>query len=230
MNKFLNWLIGVDTNASILTSNHLKDAEVLGSFGGLIKYAEFKRIFEQIISYGEKYPFKTICILSQEVGEGKTLFSSLFAYSFCNLLKKKVLIIDTQTRVNSRSHVLDNIFEVEDLDHKLFQPKTSFQLGVDIIHLSSGHEDNKENNSEYVIQYIIDKFSSQYDLVIVDTCAISLRNQNNFDPIVISNRLDTTLYITSSKSLESNFIVELKEKIKLNPRYCLGVIYNRGVS
>jgi Mrp family chromosome partitioning ATPase len=228
MTKFLSWLIGNDANVVLLNQNSLKDSEVASSFNSLIKYAEYKRVFEQMISHGEKHPFKTISVLSQEVGEGKTLFASLFAYSYSHILKKRVLIIDTQTKANGKSHVLDQIFEVEDSNGNNFQPRPTFQIGIDIIHIARVAENQNKANSEYTIQVIIEKYSDKYDLIIVDTCAISLRNQNNFDPIVISNRLDTTVYVTSTKSLESSFIVELKEKMKLNPRFCMGVVFNRG--
>lgn len=203
----------------------LSEAEVRNKFDDLIRAPEFEHVFERLVRERRERSLQSLAIVSLEEGEGKTLIAALIAYACSKLLREKVLIIDTQTQSRKGALRLDVIFESEDGPPRADGTRGTFQLHVDLLKLTD-LQAKAPVDLAYQIDALIDSFSEKYDTIILDTG--STRGTRSFDPIVLANRTQAALLVTTLKAMDSRKMRDWKAKRPIVGGRLLGVVLNDG--
>lgn len=189
-----------------------------------IRETSFKRIFNQVISAQARLGFKSIGVLSQYEGEGKSFFVSALALAYTRFLRSRVLIVETVHQ--TRDHALS-------LSH-LIAPYTSSgvlagsnQGCIDLVSTESLRT-GEFDTSDFQLGGYIRQVGSDYDVVIIDTCSLDTDEPTTVDPLIVGRAADQNILITSSRSHTTE---HLRAALRLLEKYglrLLGSIYNGG--
>ncbi len=191
-----------------------------------IRCTEFKRLMNQIVMAQVNGGFRSVAILSEFAGEGKTFFAAALALAYAKYLVGRVLIVDTVRQPNNHTLYHKAIRGQYAPDTLQSQPDVSPGL-VDL--LTTGEtEAAAHGTSDFILCSYIDTIKHRYDLVIVDTCAMAGANKDNIDPIIAARHIDTSILITSNRSVERVALDNIKRKFEQYSISVLGTIFNRG--
>lgn len=186
-------------------------------FRNYIQYSEVKNILDRIFVLQEKEHFKSLTILSEADGEGKSFFASVLAIAYAERFSKKVLLIDCSEP--SREHLARLSSIVSSMDE------------IDFISLrewSQKQGKNKNGAEEYQLKPLLEQVSGDYDLIILDTSSLARRNRNNLDPILIARQSGAAILITGPTQINPESTLESRKRTtEANIRF-LGAIYNHG--
>ena len=83
-------------------------------------------------------------------------------------------------------------------------------------------------SSDFQIGTYVNYLSAKYDLVILDTCAITDSDINNVDPIIIAKEVDTSILVTSEKSMSKDSILTIKQEFDQYGIPLLGNVYHKA--
>jgi len=159
---------------------------------------------------------RSISVLSEERGEGKTTISMLLARGLTEVYKFRVLLVD----LNPEGDVLLNQYlkKCNSKDGIVLDHPFSFQIfrvkDLDI-------DWSKSITDGLYLNRLIGSLSGQFDFVIVDT-AHSLSQNEGFLKI----NTDTNLIVCTDKTFEKEKL-QVKEKIKMNRKDLFGVVFNK---
>ncbi len=187
----------------------MNTTESLQSF---TQYAEIKSLLDRILHLQERDNFKTLALISEHDGEGKSFLAATLAYAYTRRKNKKALIIDTS---NSGAEKIEAVKELLEQ-----------QSHVDLITLREWEGGNSID--EYQLKKLVSQSSQNYGLILVDTSSLFRRNKNNFDPLVIARQCDASLLVTSRSDLPTETSVENKKKLVDSGIKILGMVYNQG--
>jgi Mrp family chromosome partitioning ATPase len=112
------------------------DTNVLQKVTEFVHYSEFKRILDKVVNVHTKDKVKSIAILSELPGEGKTLLCSSLAIGLSKLLNIKILIVNTQTYNAPNALTLDRALEIDDLHNPKNQPQKTLLVKTDILSIN----------------------------------------------------------------------------------------------
>jgi Mrp family chromosome partitioning ATPase len=189
-----------------------------------VRYAEIKEILDRLVQLQKTENFESLAILSESDGEGKTFLTATLALAFTERQRKKVLIVDT-SNADRRNAVPVPARErnTKDLLSELLE--SSFD--VDIISLKD-YKGSKEIVDEYQIKDLFNLNREKYGLILVDTSALSRKNRNNFDPLVIAYQCDASLLVSSKNDAPEGSSSENKKRILGSKIKLIGMVYNQG--
>lgn len=197
-----------------------------------VRYTEFKRLLNQLVSLQREKQFKTLAVLSEFPGEGKTFFVAVLALGYAMLLHKKVLIVNTTHQTRNRALYLDRIFGPTDSQahSPTHSPDEPSHAGPQIIDLLTGDNVERESSesSDFWIGPQINKYRGRYDLILFDTCALSRANKNNIDPVIIAKYTDASILVTSYESVSRDVLGRLKGQFQQWQIQLLGTVFNSG--
>lgn len=178
-----------------------------------LQHAQFKRLLSQVRAAEETAGIRSISIMSEYEGEGKTFFTSVLALGYASLLKRRVAIVDTVTpRGVSRN--------------KNWSP-TQYPLHMDYV--GSLHiNDVSPDATDFQIAEYIAALERDYDLILLDTCALSTSNAYTMDPFIISHHADSALFLTSRRSLGKDQLLRLRREVGRWNIKVLGTVHNEG--
>jgi cellulose biosynthesis protein BcsQ len=159
---------------------------------------------------------RSISVLSEERGEGKTTVSMLLARGLTEVFNFRVLLVD----LNPEGDVLLNQYlkkcQTKDgivLDHPFaFQIFRVKDLDVDW---------SKSITDGLYLNRLIGSLSGQFDFVVVDTAHALSQNEG-----FLKINTDTNLIVCTEKTFASEQL-KVKEKIKMNRKDLLGVVFNK---
>ncbi len=204
------------------------DTNVLAQLKEFIHYSEFKRILDKVVTHHLEHKTKSIAILSELPGEGKTLFTAALAAGLSELLKIKILVVNTQTFQAPNHMSLEHALEIDELFSGTKKPiQKTLLVNTDVLPASSLQE-AKTGLTEYKIGEIIEKYTKVYGLLIFDTSALSARNKNNIDPWVIARHVDTNLLVVGRHTIRKNLSPHFYERKSTNNLKIAGLIFNEG--
>ena len=178
-----------------------------------LQHAQFKRLLSQVRTAEEKAGARSIALMSEFAGEGKTFFTSTLALGYASLLKRRVAIVDT---VSPRSEA----------GKKNWAP-TQYPLHMDYIgslHVS----DVAPDATDFQIAEYIAALERDYDLVLIDTCSLADSNSHSMDPLIIAHHADAALFVTSRRSLGKEQLLDLRREVKRWDINVLGTVHNEG--
>jgi Mrp family chromosome partitioning ATPase len=183
-------------------------------------YSEIKQLIDNVhFTKSLKNECKTIAVISQISGEGKSFFTAVLAYTFAKFLNNKVLIIDTVTEDGIFDKAKKSAIDKGLLDVEVIS--SQFE-NIDLLHLY------KSRYNEYQLSSIIEDFKSEYSMIFFDTCAFSLKNLNNLDPFVIARRCDNPILVMSKVTSSKRSMAKVKSILSQQDIKLLGVVYNEA--
>lgn len=207
-----------------------------------IRKSECKRLINRIMVAQKEQSIKSIVVLSQFPTEGKTLFISALAIGYLTLLKRRILIMDTVSQSRDDSFYCHGVVE---------SGPDNRELGcIDIIttrtpeslpELPSSDVYTEKNSApvpyaapapydcaDFAIKPFVDSVSQKYDLILLDTCALSEVNEDCFDPLILAQHSDAAILMASPLSIQKDTFKDFAKEVKkyrINP---LGVVLNSG--
>ena len=101
---------------------------------------------------------------------------------------------------------------------------------VDLITARNDLNKQQALGSDFQLTNYIDRFSRGYNIVFIDTCALTKANNCMIDPVIVAKNVDTSILVVSPKSLGHASMRNVVSKLKrygINP---LGAVYNTGVN
>jgi len=191
-----------------------------------IRNPQFKRLLNQIVTAQHNRQCKSVAVLSLFPGEGRTFLVSALALGFARFLNSRVLVMDMVKQANQRSLFFDRILGEQDSEK--LHGKGLKQPGVIDLVTSFNLEKDTNDSNDFIIRSYLDSIAEDYDLILMDTCAIRGAGKDNVDPLIIARQTDSAILLTSKKSLNHEHLTELKRdlsRFKIDP---LGTVHNQG--
>ncbi len=210
-----------------------------------IRQPNFKRMLSRVSAAQDEMNFRSIAVLSEYAGEGKTLFISALALGYALYLRRRVLIMDTVHQTADESFYFQSLMRFEEESTAGRRRGNSYQDapqgGLDLlttrtidlqIHGSIGERRGARRYevSDFFIGDFLRKQCERYDIVLVDTCALSRVNASHMDPVVLATQTDRVILLLSPKSLESRVIAGLRKTLADKRINVLGAMVNEWVS
>lgn len=188
-----------------------------------VNFAEIKHLVDELAVKIEIKKLKTITLLSEFSGEGKSFFSLVMAAAYGKFYNKKILILDTSFNRDTFAYFVKGD---EDFQDKVIK-KTVFK-NVDLAHVYDFPNTNNEI-IDYQLDSLIQDLYAQYDLIIVDTNAYAVANRHNIHPLVVARRSDGAILLTSGVSSYMFHQKRYEKDINQSHIKLIGVIHNEGL-
>ncbi len=200
--------------------------DVLGSLNHFIQDVRFKRTLNQILAFQSDTQFKSLAIMSEYPGEGKTFIVSALALAYARFLNSRVLIVDTIDQPESNTLHFQSI-----LGQHLPEGRVSQNSEPGLIDLLSTSNDYPElrQASDFQLGNYIKSVQSRYDIVLFDTCAISAASRMTIDPVILGQFVDYAVLVTSTQSLQKRVLIRVTKTLQSNRVNLLGALFNHGV-
>jgi hypothetical protein len=90
-------------------------------------------------------------------------------------------------------------------------------------------ESSHADTVDFQIGSYISAYKQNYDIILIDNCALTIRDEKIIDPIVIASQADASLLITSNKSLKRAPLLEVKELLSKWRVRVVGTIHNENI-
>lgn len=200
-----------------------------------IRQSECKRLINRIMVAQNEQKFKSLVVLSQFPSEGKTLCISALAIGFLTLLDKRILILDTVSQSRDDSFYCHGVVESNAKNRNsgfidIITTKTSDSLPVPTgrYGVLDPELDSPYDCADFSIKPFVDSVKQQYDLILLDTCALSEVNDDSFDPLILAQHSDAALLVTSSSSIQKDTFGYFAHEVKKHRINSLGVVFNAG--
>ncbi len=196
-----------------------------GPFFDYIRYSEFKRLLGGLIAIVDRDQLKVVTVLSEFPQEGKTFFVAATALGYAALLGKRVLVVNTSLVTKEGSLSLKRIYHEQFQNVPLLDGRTSAARMIDFI--SPLANDGPEPAiTDFQIGSSLNMIKANYDLILIDTCALSLSNKKNIDPVVIARNSDASVLVTSERSLNRESIQSIKAQLSQWKIRLAGSVHN----
>ncbi len=200
-------------------------SEASGARSALVDYLrqpEFKRLLTQVSSLHEKRRFRTLAVLSEFTGEGKSFCTAALALGFAKLLRKRVLILDASFQPSDKALFAETVYG-EDGGPEVSTGSIQF--------LSTRSNDNGHTDiSDFQMGNYLASLRNQYDLILLDTCAMADVQPMNMDPVVIARNADECVLVTSQRSMDRDLLERISSDLKRWEIRLLGAIFNSGAT
>jgi|GEM_PF-3365309 len=210
-----------------------------------IRNPECKRLLNRISIAQSEANAKSVAILSQFPCEGKAVFICSLALGFMKLMDKRVLIMDTVSQSCDESFYFREVFK-EQLNQSNEVEKR--QGCIDLIttkNLSRKNlvQSNNETDSLAPVSYqsnfkfdiadfqvnpFVDSMKGSYDLILMDTCALSEVNKTSLDPLILAEYADASILFTSPDYLDRAELSKLSRQLQRHRIAPLGLVVNSG--
>ena len=197
-----------------------------------IRFTEIKRLIHQLDQERQRNQLKTVAVLSELPGEGKTFLISAIALGFAVLLKKRVLIVDTTSQAKEGNLYLERIFgNVGGKSRKAAGASAFDDEDAQFVDLISPKNETgaSTESADFQIGPFVDSYKEDYDLILFDTCAISRANKNNIDPVIIAKHAGAAIQVLSPLSVNMEVLGKIREGIRNWEINLAGTVFNRGV-
>jgi Mrp family chromosome partitioning ATPase len=193
-----------------------------------IRYSEFKRLLGQIAALVDQEKVKALTILSAYPQEGKTFMVAATALGYAILLHKRVLIVNTALKVTGGSLNISKLYDEQLKNAPVFGPGGQGARMIDLIspQMDDHRADSGADTLDFQIGSYINTFRHNYDLILLDTCALTSTQGRLIDPVVIAGQSDASILLTSDRSLNHDALAKTKEVVSQWRVRILGAIHN----
>jgi len=197
------------------------------AFFDYVRGVEFKRILSDVGALQHQHHFQSLALMSRVSGEGKTFFAAVLALGYALFLRRRVLILDTIAQTSTSALHLAPI-----LTDATGSGVDSGGGQVDVVTSrefdSAGRDTPSSWGADFAIGEYIERIRGEYDLVLVDTCAVESAGLETLDPIVVGRQVDTAILITSPRTIRREQLHALGGELRRRDVNLLGTIYNGG--
>jgi Mrp family chromosome partitioning ATPase len=170
-----------------------------------LSFSEVKELLLRLTSLRSSLDISSIAVLSELPKEGKSFFCALLAAALTRMDGgKRCLIVDAGAHFPERSTLLDDT--VEPLDN------------IDIVQIGE---------SESNLAELMERVQGQYDLILIDTCALQRRNRRNLDPLLLARQAGGAILVSSQKSLGSDNAKAESRRLTDAGVKLLGIMHNQ---
>lgn len=195
-------------------------------------YAEIYRIREKILSSLEGQVHKVVMAASPQDGTGNTFMVSVLGLNAASYTQLNLLMVDLNMR-KPQLHVpfdlpLENGFG--DIAQGIVQWTDVIKdTGLPNLKLISAGAPVK-NLAKYLNKDFFESFlrdiKSHFDMVLLDTSPVLIRNRNNVDPILLGRMSDLVIVITRNKHTSRNALMNTVQAITQDGGNIIGIVYN----
>lgn len=193
-----------------------------------IRQTGFKRILNQIVSAQVTQGFKTLSVLSYYPGEGRTFLVSALAVGYARYLDTRVLILDTINQTRQRSLYLEPLLGRYQSD--TYRKLRNREPGSVELLSTKSIEQGVSESSDFQLGSYLNEIKDQYDIILLDTCPLGSVTTENLDPIILAQYTDTSIFLTSPRSLNRDCLSQVEEELEHYGVNLLGTVYNSGNS
>ncbi len=190
-------------------------------FSDYVTQSACKRLVQQVVSLQESTKLRTIAVISDQPGEGRSFFSVSLALGYAQLLGKNVLLVDAVHQTFGRALYLDRILENKSIEGG--KPRVFGAIDLVTTKSDSG---TRQDNSDFQLVPYINALRDRYDIVVFDTCALSQTSRNNMDPVIIAKQVDGAILLTTRDSLNKNTVERIKDDCARWGIKLLGTVFN----
>lgn len=199
------------------------------AFVEYVRGVEYKRILSDIGALQHRRNFRSVAVLSRASGEGKTFVSSVLALGYALFLRRRVLILDTIAQASRSALYLAPVLT------QAFGADEGMPGGVvDVMttrELETGETRgaNHIGGADFAIGEFIERVRDDYDLIVVDTCALEAATINTLDPLVVGRQTDVAILVTSPQTVHRDVLSRIGGELRRREVDLVGTIYNSGV-
>lgn len=202
---------------------------------------ECRYLLHQVCSTQDEKGIKSILILSQFPKEGRTFLTSVLAVAASELLKRRVLIVDTLSDSLAASpfyHALDTHQSGDQEPRTVRSDGVNIALARRVSHngCSTSRRDERNEGGEIVptipdfeVGDYLRSAREYYDLILIDGCALRAIERDTLHPSILAFHSDSTIIVASARGIERNALASLKELLSRHHIHPLGLVFNQGV-
>lgn len=219
------------------------ETEIRNPLFEYVRYTEFKRLLGQITLKMDREGLCSLAVVSELPEEGRTFLVSALALGYTLLLDRRVLVVNTASQSQYRALLHQRVFELgrepgcasgvggppAPPDARGAESRGLLPKGIDLISPFDGGGGDLPISSDFQLGKYVESVKSGYDLILFDTCALSVSNKQNMDPVVISRQADTAILLTSWKSMSRETLAQARERVRQWNIRLMGTLFNAGV-
>jgi Mrp family chromosome partitioning ATPase len=193
-------------------------------FAQYVTFTECKRLVSQVSALQNAQHFRILAITSELRGEGKSFVVLSLAYGYATLRSKRVLVVDASAQTVGRMLFLEHVIRPAGPAENRHQGPL-----LDILSTRSSDLPVVPESSDFELIPYVRSISENYDLVLVDTCALRQAAKENVDPVIVAGQSDAVIIVTSPRCGGTDVLGRLKQEIEGWKFKLIGTVFNRGV-
>jgi Mrp family chromosome partitioning ATPase len=191
----------------------------LSAVADMTQFMEMRRCIDRIFERADSP--RVLAVGSLAPAEGKTTFCLAAAMSLSERYGRKVLVVDTANLSRTGSVSLDEVCGVDaDKPFAVQELKIGTQ-GVSYVWIPPSIKGSQSLKAQ------IANIARDFDTVLIDTCALSVRNRLENDPFEMASFADAMVLLRSESQIEVEQDFSWLEELKLSGVKVLGVVSNR---
>ena len=135
-----------------------------------------------------------------------------------------MLILDTNRSIKDRSPILEAVagdFNADPVGDDLPRDPAFIDLLT-----TESLEINGNSDTDFYVGPYLESVKNRYNLILIDTCAISANQSDTIDPVVVANQVDSSILITSHRSVHRTALESIKHDFKRYNVRLLGTVFN----
>jgi len=195
-------------------------------------YAEIYRIREKILSSLDGKVHKVVMAASPYDGTGNTFMISVLGLNAASYTQLNLLLVDLNMR-RPQLHLafglpLDQGFGdiAQGLVHWSDVVKDTELPNLKLISAGAPVKDLARYLNKDFLESFLSDLKSEYDMVLLDTSPVMVRNRNNVDPILLGRMSDVVIVISRNKYTSRNALVSTVQAIAQDGGNIIGIVYN----
>jgi Mrp family chromosome partitioning ATPase len=196
--------------------------EILGVLDTYIRKNPVKRLVDLIARRQGEFNFRSIAVISQEGGEGRTFFTAVLARSLVEFLRARVLVVDATG--SARVPPLLAGLDYGDRD----RGAEVGSLGWCEVATIGNAEAHDRFRNEFHFGEMVKQREPEFDLIIADTQALGGGGGgvSGCDAALIAQQVDTYILVVSDSSVDATSQKIYSEQLSAISTPCLGVVHN----
>lgn len=222
---------------------------------GYIQRPECKRLVRELVTQQEESGARTLALVSQLPGEGRSFMTAAIALSYSQFLLKRVLVIDTVQAALRTSSVLKNFLADDCCEGPRPTPPKRGVGAIEMVapdvlndlvggRMRAGsvepyllgttvpfeRDTVQHQGIDFHLGAYLDNVENRYDLILIDTCAFSEAAHNQVDPALAAAVSHMVVLVTSARSVNQETIAAVQKTLSQNRISLFGTLYNSGAA
>lgn len=196
-------------------------------------YAEIYRIREKILTTLDNQPHKAIMLASPYDNTGNTFMVGVLGLNAASYTQLNLLLLD----LNMRSPQLHVAFGVplangfgeiaQGLVHWSDTVKETELPNLKLISAGAPVRDMARFLNKEFLESFLAEVKTEFDMVLLDTSPVMVRNRNNVDPILLGKMSDLVVVIARNKHTSRSALMNTVQAITQDGGNIVGIVYNQ---
>lgn len=216
--------------------------EHLNGPGEALLFAECRHLIHQIRSAQHELNIRSILLISQLPGEGKTILTSILAEASAKLFGDRVLIVDTASSSSTDSYARYHLNSSEVTGPEIREraprqimvvaakgPPWSMPPDTKEAEVGSNAQPYPARApSEFEVGAYLNQNRNSYDLILIDSCALRPLDGQTLHPAILASFSDAVIVVLSPASVERKRLAWMKGALSQHQIKPLGFVFNQG--